>query len=674
MAVQTSYPGVYIEEFAPAPPIQGVGTSTAAFIGPAARGELNTPTKLTSFDAFKSIFGDRPLNGFFLWYAVRGFFENGGQVCYIVRASRGRYAGLGFGAANPLQNRAQPTPHDTLRVRAREPGTAGNQLQVQTEDVNLLTTANTALYAPAGAYTVIALRQVDLTNEAEAAQFRPGDLVDLGGTDRSVLVVGATGRSLRLGSDLNAAVNATGNIRLADAPVGTQTIRIASTVPVPAGTLVPGTMLTISQGTGATAFTDTQLVDAVQPEPLQTNPAITTYRVTLRQGLGKAFSLDPSNAATVQSEEFNFLVIQGAATRRHDNLSVDAAHPRYYVRVINDSGGAVIVEPIEPPPPDPPPQSIPQQNTAVSLAGGADENLGALTAADYIQALETLVKVDDVNLVAIPDAARLPDWAAVQQAIIGHCELTQDRFGVLDSVPNRPPFGAGSVRGVDNQRTSVTSTRGYAALYYPWLRVLPAGGGEPILVPPSGHVCGIIARVDLSRGVFKAPANELVNGAVDIQPNGNMSDVDQGQLNLAGINVIRVFQGGGRPILWGARTTASDLNWQYVNIRRLFLFLEESIQEGIRYAVFEPNNLALWAKLKRTISAFLLQQWVDGALFGATPEDAFYVRIDEALNPFNEQALGRLTIEIGVRPTFPAEFIIVRIGISATGEAEVVEA
>ncbi len=142
-----------------------------------------------------------------------------------------------------------------------------------------------------------------------------------------------------------------------------------------------------------------------------------------------------------------------------------------------------------------------------------------------------------------------------------------------------------------------------------------------------------------------------------------MSDIDQGQLNMQGINIIRVFQGGSRPLLYGARTTATDKNWQYVNIRRLFLFLEESIQEGIRWAVFEPNNLQLWQKLRRTITEFLTRAWRDGALFGETAEKAFYVRIDEALNPFSEQALGRLHIEIGVRPTYPAEFIIVRIGI-----------
>jgi phage tail sheath protein FI len=179
-----------------------------------------------------------------------------------------------------------------------------------------------------------------------------------------------------------------------------------------------------------------------------------------------------------------------------------------------------------------------------------------------------------------------------------------------------------------------------------------------------------MARSDNNRGVHKAPANEIVNGAVGVER--SMSDIDQGQLNLQGINIIRIFQAGGRPVLWGARTTATDRNWQYVNVRRLFLFVEESIEEGIRFAVFEPNNLQLWQKLKRSITDFLTRVWRDGGLFGAKAEDAFYVRIDEVLNPFSEQALGRLNIEIGMRPTFPAEFIVVRIGIFQGG-SEVTE-
>jgi phage tail sheath protein FI len=179
-----------------------------------------------------------------------------------------------------------------------------------------------------------------------------------------------------------------------------------------------------------------------------------------------------------------------------------------------------------------------------------------------------------------------------------------------------------------------------------------------------------MANVDAKRGVFKAPANEVVRNVVGIEK--TMSNIEQGQLNLQGINVIRVFNEGGVPYVFGARTTATDKNWQYVNIRRLFLYLERSIQSGIRWALFEPNNTELWKKLKQSISDFLLQEWRNGALFGTTAKDAFYVRIDEALNPFAQRQLGRLYIEIGICPSFPAEFIIVRIGIWQGG-SEVTE-
>jgi phage tail sheath protein FI len=179
-----------------------------------------------------------------------------------------------------------------------------------------------------------------------------------------------------------------------------------------------------------------------------------------------------------------------------------------------------------------------------------------------------------------------------------------------------------------------------------------------------------MARVDTTRGVHKAPANEMVNGAIGVET--DVTDTDHGELNGMGVNVIRVFPNRGRPMIFGARTTATDTNWRYVNIRRLFLFLEESIQEGIEWALFEPNELGLWNKLRLSISEFLNRAWRDGALFGATAEEAYYVRIDEDLNPASERALGRLYIEIGVAPSYPAEFIIVRIGIWRGG-SEVTE-
>lgn len=654
MAVQVSYPGVYIDEFAPGAPIQGVGTSTAAFVGVAASGDLDEPRKITSWDQFKARFGEQPVPGHYLWYAVRGFFENGGRVCYVVRASNGDYdeATLDDRAGNPL-----------LRVRARQPGdNSANPIQVEVAAVSLVPNS-TVVFQPPGqlsALAAIGARQVAL-NAGEGVNFKPGDIVTIAATGERLQIVSVTGDSLRLASALMNGYAAADQVRLADTPAGARTLRIAPLAALPAGALVPGTILTITQGTR----TDSQIVESVQTEPLGVG-VVPSYRVTFRQGL--EIPLDMASAATVQSEEFDFSVIQGGVPTLYPNLSIDPSHPRYLTRVITGATGLVQVEFMDPPPPDAPPDNLPDDTAApVDLTGGAPEDLTTLADQHYIDALDTLREIDDVNLIAIPDGTA----AGVQQAAIAHCEQMLDRFAVLDALPpavDQELFGPGSI---EEQRLGVDSTRGYAGLYYPWLEVRPGGSGPPILVPPSGHVCGIMARSDNFRGVHKAPANEIVNGALGVER--TMSDIDQGQLNLQGINIIRIFQGGGRPLLWGARTTATDRNWQYVNIRRLFLYAEESIQEGIRWAVFEPNNRALWQKLRRTITDFLTRIWRDGGLFGAKAEEAFYVRIDEELNPFSEQALGRLHIEIGMRPSYPAEFIVVRIGIW-DGGAQVSEA
>jgi len=419
-------------------------------------------------------------------------------------------------------------------------------------------------------------------------------------------------------------------------------------------------MLTFAQS----AASDTQIVESVISEVLteggQGGLSEFSYRVTLRAGLGIPLNLDPAqaNAPTASSNEIDLTVSAGGPYQR---LSMDPAHPRYLVDIVNDDvAGAFFATLVEPPPPNTVANAIPRVGGAVAVNAGAAENLAALTVGNFAAAIASLRAIDDVNFIAIPDrpTAQNQSMLAVQQELITHCEQMADRFAVLDSTAGAPLFGANSL---ELQRAGLPSTRGYAALYAPWLRVIPANDGPPILVPPSGHVCGIFARSDASRGVHKAPANEIANGALGVER--RISLREQGQLNLLGVNIIQVFQDGGRPMVWGARTTATDTNWQYVNIRRLFLYLEESIQEGIRWAVFEPNNLELWQKLKRTLTDFLTRSWRDGALFGAKASDAFYVRIDETLNPFSEQQLGRLHIEIGVRPSYPAEFIIVRIGI-----------
>jgi phage tail sheath protein FI len=645
MTVQTSWPGVYIEEFAPAAPIQGVSTSTAAFIGVAASGPLKTPTLLTSWDVFQNTFGALPVHGFFLWYAVRGYFENGGQVCYVVRASNGAYGKL------TVNTRTGALPLFT--VTARQPGAA--TIGITIADQHLLTSANTGLFRPTGALTAAAAvgdKQL-VMSLTDAANFRPGDMITVDALGESIQIMrvstsGGVG-TLLLGGSLANAYAAAATVRLANTSVGTTTFRITSTVAIPAGALVPGTLLTFVQG----ANSDSEVVASVQTEQLGGS---VTYRVTLVQGL--TYPVDMTTATTVQSEEFSLTVTQGAGSQTYAGLATDPTHPRNYLSVVNgDAAGVISIAPQQPPPPIAPPGNMPAAG-ANNLTGGAVEDLTTIADQDFIDALDTLHSVADADMIAIPDRTT----PAVQQAVIAQCELLADRFGVLDAEPGLDPFQPAQLPA---QRAGLDSARGYAGLYYPWLLVPPATSGDPVLVPPSGHTCGIIALTDITRGVFKAPANVTVNGAVGLER--VLSDIDQGLLNLSGINCFRVFQTGGRPYLWAARTTATDLNWIYINIRRLFIYLEKSIQGGIRWAVFEPNNIQLWNKLKRSIGAFLNQEWRDGALFGDKATDAYYVRIDDVLNPFSEQQLGRLHIEIGVRPSYPAEFIIVRIGIWAGG-------
>lgn len=666
MPVQVSYPGVYIDEFTPGAPIQGVGTNTAAFIGITREGPIRTPTKVTSWEQFLATFGKLPPQGSYLWYAVRGFFQNGGQVCYVVRASNGTYQAM------TLNDRTAGTGRPIVLLQARQPGLLG--ITATVADAPLL--SGVAVYRPQGTLAAAAAAsEMEVTLDVDggisaanvANRFKPGDEVSFStGTDRRV-ISSVNGANVRFTLPMSAPLAAAAIMRLANTPNGATTIRLrpAGAGPLGAGQLLRGTILQVQQG----ANNDTQIVDAVRAEVLtegaQGGLGPVTYRVTFRSGLGIQLDLDPGAAApTATSREFNLTLALGAVNVVYDHLSMDPAHPRFLTDVLNrDAGGLLNASLIEPPPPNSVGDAIPAVGAAAALnpvQPGSAEDLALLTSANFTDALDTLRPIDDVNFIAIPDrpTAAAQSMLTVQQALIEHCQLLADRFAVLDADPQIPLFGAASLEA---QRRGLDSTRGYAALYAPWLRVVPSNDGPPILVPPSGHVCGIFARSDALRGVHKAPANEIVNGALGVER--RVSLIEQGQLNMLGINIVQVFQDGGRPVLWGARTTATDTNWQYVNIRRLFLFLEESIQEGIRWAVFEPNNLALWQKLRRTLTDFLTRAWRDGALFGAKAEDAFYVRIDEVLNPFSEQQLGRLHIEIGVRPSYPAEFIIVRIGI-----------
>jgi phage tail sheath protein FI len=250
---------------------------------------------------------------------------------------------------------------------------------------------------------------------------------------------------------------------------------------------------------------------------------------------------------------------------------------------------------------------------------------------------------------------------AVQSAMIAHCELMGDRVAILDSPPG---FNAQQIKEWRVDKVRYDSK--YATLYWPWVKVFDPAQGQGVFIPPSGHMAGIWARNDDTRGVHKAPANEVIRGALDLELLLTKGEHDQ--LNSQGINCIRAFPGRGIRV-WGARTLCSDPAWRYVNVRRLFNYIEESILGGTQWVVFEPNDMALWGRVNRTISSFLLRVWRDGALFGATPEEAFYVKCDSETNPPEVIDAGQLVVEIGIAPVKPAEFVIFRIAQFSGGAA-----
>ena len=274
---------------------------------------------------------------------------------------------------------------------------------------------------------------------------------------------------------------------------------------------------------------------------------------------------------------------------------------------------------------------------------------GAITDPSQFTALAALLldEFRDVSLVYAPNTGGAAD---ITTAIVDHCQNQKYRFAVIDAAEGQA--NAANLTPRANNDTS------YAAYYYPWIWIADPFTGKQIKVPPGGHMLGIFARTDDGRGVFKAPANEIVEGALDLEY--DISDAAQGVLNPAGVNVIRKFPTRGIRI-WGARTLSSDALWKYVNVRRLFIFLERSIYEGTQWVVFEPNDQRLWARVVDTVRLFLRQQWRQGALMGATEDQAFQIACDQSTMTQEDILNGRLICQVGIAPVRPAEFVIFQI-------------
>jgi len=322
----------------------------------------------------------------------------------------------------------------------------------------------------------------------------------------------------------------------------------------------------------------------------------------------------------------------------------------YFVDKINGNSNYIQIADLASP--NPYPHNMPAFQNHIYLQGGFDGE--PPMESDYIgdpagrRGLFAFDTVDEINSLAIPGIA----MQVVVQAAIDYCEGRSDIGFVADPPPAIQPQDAKIFR--DNFDSS------YGYCYYPWIEVNDPAGKGTKHVPPSGYVMGIFARSDTERGVHKAPANEVIRGAVGVQY--ELTDGEQEVLNPAGVNCIRSFP--GRSIyIWGARTMSSDPNMRYIHKRRTLMFIEESIGEAMVWAVFEPNDETLWRKITRSCSAFLKRQWIEGALFGASEEEAYYVKCDEETNPPEVRAAGQVITEIGVNVVETAEFVIFRIGL-----------
>lgn len=531
-------PGVYIHEVpSQNKPIDGVGTSVAAFVGLAPWGPVNTPTRVTSWLSFARTFGvppskDHPegpfMEGAYLAHAVYGFFQNGGGACWVVR--------VGSGAYGSIPQLALPSASDDALATFRLLATEEAQKLEKPISVSIK-----AEEAPAG--------------EAKGSSNKESS--------------GKESESKE------------------------------------------------SQG---------------------------------KEAQSKGSSWKPNPTFTVE--------VSGGETppEKYEHLTVTHG-PRYLPTILNAESKLVEVKPGDGGAP-----IVPAAGTyelAVPKPGSETPKLTDLTG-DSAQGtgLSGLALTDEITMVGIPDLMSLAgsdeDIRSIQTALAAACTQGR-RMAILD-----PPQGLRPQQIEEWQQSEETPSTPFATLYWPWIRVLSPLDGQLIEVPPCGHVAGLWARTDQTRGVYKAPANEVVMGAVELAL--DINNADQEPLNRNGVNCIRGFPGRGIRT-WGARTLATDSEpeWKYINVRRLFNYLTASIAQGTSWAVFEPNDEMLWSQLRIAVTNFLMGVWREGGLFGASPEEAFFVKCDSDTNPPESIEEGQVNIVVGVAPVEPAEFVMFQI-------------
>lgn len=392
-----------------------------------------------------------------------------------------------------------------------------------------------------------------------------------------------------------------------------------------------------------------QISDPGLPDPKNLFKLTLMYWTTLDAAKAALASSNPASTA--------------ASIEVFDNLSANSRSSTYYVGAVNGVSNLAALTPVT---------GARPANKALSLLDGsggqAGDNGDPLVLADFQgddtdpaskTGLKAVASVDDISILCCPDENVIPPKGTIAKELQAQCETLKDRFAILQSTT-----AEGKPSGV-----IPTVNSKYAAYYYPWLIVIDPKTDVRTSIPPGGHIAGIYARSDTQRGVHKDPANEQILGIDSLQL--QIDNQTQAVLNPIGVNALRYFKGHGN-LVWGGRTTSADPDWKYINVRRLFIFIEKSIERGTQWVVFEPNDEPTWARVRRSVGAFLNGLWRDGMLQGATKEQAYFVRCDRTTMTQADIDNGRLIVIVGIAPVKPAEFVIFRIG-QWTGGSDITE-
>lgn len=657
MATTYYTPGVYIEEVDKGTkPIQGVATSVTAFVGFTSKAEkveqngittrsiLGDPTLITNWGQYQQHFGSYHRDAY-LPHAVRGFFDNGGTRCYVVsvRSMAAHRAQTLISVKDEEGGKEIPV----LLLIAKKGGPSGNQFKGRIEAVDEED------------------QTADLTDKEKKSKRFKLSVIDSSqsGAEQAAQSESEIGKLRKEVNDTKTSWAAKG-VDLDASARGWTKVKNEYTGP------------------------DNEDLDNVRKE-------WQAKKKTLAE------KQEEFESTRVAPDEFVFSLNelpfwgergskeqQGIAKKQTDTVEVWKLHKQgreaAVLPMVTEKSASfelgsgvlqfdqkflVTKEQID--------AELQVDATSEEATTLFTDNSIALYRGDETarKGIDGLMAYDDVNLVCAPDVMKIYDLIddqdeadsivkGVQGAILTFCKKAHYPFAILDTPPNK------GVQEIAEWRMALPGADTmHGALYYPWIKINdPFDAKRQIEIPPSGHLAGIYARSDGERGVHKAPANEIVKGAIDLGL--NVTKNEQELLNPIGVNCIRQFPGRGIRV-WGARTLAmTDPSWRYINVRRLFSYVEASVEQSTQWVVFEPNDYTLWSKVRRDVTAFLRTVWLSGALFGKTPEEAFYVKCDEETNLPELRDLGQMVCEIGMAPVKPAEFVIFRFS-QWTSEAEI---